>query len=301
MQKHNHPIQGNSPKSIKNLKVAFLLNLSFVVVEIVGGLLTNSVAILSDAIHDLGDSISLGLAWYLEKVSKKKGDSRFTYGYKRLSIIGALFNSLVLLIGTIIIIYRAIPRIIHPEAVVPAGMIILAVVGIVINGLAVIRVRKGKKLSEKVVSLHLLEDLLGWVAVLIVSIVLTFIDIPILDPILSLIISTYMLKNVISGLLKITNMLLQGVPDGFDVHKTEEYILNNNPSVMDVHDMRVWTLDGEENIITFHITVEEKLSLSDIVALKRDIKAQLNTRGLNSVTIDVENMNNCSDASVEDC
>ncbi|MCK5129581.1 MAG: cation transporter, partial [Clostridiales bacterium] len=140
-----------------------------------------------------------------------------------------------------------------------------------------------------------------WVAVLIVSIVLTFIDIPILDPILSLIISTYMLKNVISGLLKITNMLLQGVPDGFDVHKTEEYILNNNPSVMDVHDMRVWTLDGEENIITFHITVEEKLSLSDIVALKRDIKAQLNTRGLNSVTIDVENMNNCSDASVEDC
>lgn len=236
----------------------------------------------------------------MKKPAKKKGDNKFTYGYKRLSIIGALFNSLVLLLGTFFIIFRAIPRILSPESVKPGGMIILAIIGIVVNGLAVLRVKKGKKLSERVVTLHLLEDLLGWVAVLIVSIVLMFFDIPILDPILSLIISAYMLKNVISGLLRILKLLLQGVPDGFDVDETKNYILSNNPKAKDIHEIRAWTLDGEENIVTFHMSVEDQLSIIDVVELKREIKTQLGKRGINSVTIEVENIDNCSDENTKD-
>lgn len=301
MDNHSHHGHDHSQDfdSIKNLKVAFILNLAFVFIEIAGGLFTNSVAILSDAIHDLGDSVSLGLAWYLEKFSQKKGDNKFTYGYKRLSILGALFNSIVLLVGTVFIVYRAIPRIFHPESVRPGGMLILAIVGIVINGLAVLRVRKGKKLAEKVVSLHLLEDLFGWIAVLIVSIVLMFVDVPILDPILSLLISIYVVKNVVTGLRKIIKMLLQGVPDNFDIDETRNYILENNKNVLELHDIKAWTLDGDENIITFHMCVEDNMTVTELVELKRNIKSQLMIKGLNSVTIDVENLNNCSNNNAE--
>ncbi len=208
--------------------------------------------------------------------------------------MGALFNALVLLLGTGFIIYKAIPRIFNPESVQAEGMIILAVIGIVINGLAVLRVRRGKKLSEKFVSLHLLEDLFGWVAVLIVSIVLLFVDVPILDPILSLLISIYVVKNVISGMIKIVRMILQGVPDGFSVEDTKKSILQIDPHIIEVHDLRAWTLDGEENIVSFHISIEKNMSLQEVVELKRAIKAHLKESNIEDVTIEVENIGNCS-------
>ena len=299
---HDHS-HGHSPShlhahdhgSVKNIKTAFFLNISFVVVEIVGGLFTNSMAIISDAIHDLGDSISLGLAWYLEKIGDKESDNKFNYGYKRFSILGALFNILVLIGGTVFVVYKAIPRLLHPESVKAEGMIVLAVVGIIINGIAVLKVKKGNKLSEKVVSLHLLEDVFGWVAVLIVSVVLMFADVPILDPILSLLISLYIMKNVISGLIRIVKMLLQGVPDGFNAQEIKQFILDNTQQAIEVHDMRAWTLDGEENVLTFHLTVEEGVTVSDSIELKRDIKDLLFERGFTYVTIEVENIDDCSD------
>ena len=295
-QAHGHSAgRAHDHGSVKNIKTAFLLNISFVVVEIVGGIFTNSMAILSDAIHDLGDSISLGLAWYLEKLGTKKSDSKFNYGYKRFSILGALFNILVLIGGTVFVVYRAIPRLLHPESVKAGGMIVLAVIGIVINGLAVLNVKKGRKLSEKVVSLHLLEDVFGWAAVLIVSVVLMFADVPILDPILSLFISVYIIKNVIGGLIRIIKMLLQGVPDGFDEQETTKFILSSTPQALDVHDMRAWTLDGEENVLTFHMSVEEGVTVADSIEMKRNIKDMLFGRGFKYVTIEVENLDDCSD------
>jgi cobalt-zinc-cadmium efflux system protein len=291
---HDHS-HAHEHGSVKNIKNAFLLNISFVVIEIVGGLLTNSVAILSDAIHDLGDSISLGLAWYLEKLGDRESDHKFNYGYKRFSILGALFNILVLIGGTFFVVYHAIPRLLHPESVKAEGMIALAVVGVIINGLAVLNVKKGKKLSEKVVTLHLLEDVFGWVAVLVVSIVLLFFDLPVLDPILSLLISAYIIKNVISGLIRITKMLLQGVPDGFVVRETTDFILDNTPQALDVHDMRAWTLDGEENVLTFHMAVDDGVTVAESIEMKRHIKDLLAERGFKYVTIEVENIDDCSD------
>ncbi len=293
---HNHTNNhDHNHGSVKNLKLAFLLNIFFVVIEIVGGIFTNSVAILSDAIHDLGDSISLGLAWYLERFGEKKSDSKFNYGYKRFSILGALFNTIVLIVGAIFVVYRAIPRLLHPESVKAEGMIALAIVGIVINGLAVLNVKKGKKLSEKVVTLHLLEDVFGWVAVLIVSIVLLFADIPILDPILSLVISVYIIKNVIGGLIRIVKMLLQGVPDGFNEEETIRNIVDNTPHALEVHDLRAWTLDGEENVLTFHLAVEDGVTVSESIEIKRNIKDLLFEQGFKYVTIEIENIDDCSD------
>ena len=164
---HSHAHHHDHHGDVKNIKVAFFLNFGFAIIEIIGGFLTNSVAILSDAVHDLGDSLSLGLAWYFQKYSRKKSDSTYTYGYRRFSLVGALANSLVLIVGSILILTEAIPRIFNPQQAHPQGMMMLAVLGIAVNGVAMLRLRRGKSLNEKVVSLHLMEDVLGWIAVLV--------------------------------------------------------------------------------------------------------------------------------------
>jgi cobalt-zinc-cadmium efflux system protein len=169
--------------SVSNIKVAFFLNLGFTIIEIIGGLWTNSIAIISDALHDLGDSFSLGLSWFLERYSRKKKDEKYSYGYRRYSLFAALINSLILIAGSIFILYKAIPRLINPEELNAKGMLIFAVTGIIINGIAVLQVRRGKSLNERIVSLHLFEDVLGWAAVFVISIVIIFKSIPILDPI----------------------------------------------------------------------------------------------------------------------
>ena len=182
---HNH--------SEGNIKVAFLLNLSFAIIELIGGFWTNSVAILSDALHDFGDSLTLGLSWYFAKVARREKDETYTYGYKRFSILAAFINSIVLVTGSIFILFEAIPRLVHPETPNTSGMIILAIGGIIVNGAAAFRLSNGKNLNEKVVYTHLLEDILGWIAVLIGALVMHFFDSPIIDPLLSVLISVYIL------------------------------------------------------------------------------------------------------------
>src|SRR5574344_1135248 len=185
---HNHTQGGNN-----NIAVAFFLNFSFTIIELVGGLITNSVAILSDALHDFGDSISLALAWYFDKLSRHTPNARYSYGYKRFALLGALINAVVLLVGSLFVIYECVLRMIHPQPVVVQGMFWLAILGVVINGIAVLRTRKDAGVNERVVSLHMLEDVLGWIAVLIVSVVMLFVDVPILDPILSVCIALFVL------------------------------------------------------------------------------------------------------------
>ena len=193
---HNH----GHHHATGNIKVAFFLNLSFTIIELIGGFYTNSLAIMSDAVHDLGDSLSLGLSWYFQKVSNKKATTNFSYGFARFSLLGAIINSVVLTVGSIFIISEAIPRIISPEVSDAVGMMWFAILGIIVNGVAVLRLKRGTSINERVVALHLLEDVLGWVAVLIASIVMQFWDLPILDPILSLLIAAYVLFNVFKNI-----------------------------------------------------------------------------------------------------
>ena len=216
---HNH----DQDHAEGNIKVAFFLNLAFTVIEIFGGFYTNSIAIMSDAVHDLGDSISLGLAWYFQNLSKKGRDHNYSYGYRRFSLLGAIINSTILFAGSIFIIKEAIPRILNPQVAHAEGMIYFALFGIAVNGLAAYKMMRGKTMNERVVYLHLLEDVLGWVAVLIGAIIMFFFDIPEIDAILSILIAGYILFNVVKNIKKTMNILLQGVPSDVDMDKIEDF------------------------------------------------------------------------------
>ena len=154
-------------KTEKNILGAFILNVTFSVLEFIGGALTNSVAIISDSIHDMGDAISIGLSYFLEKKSKKKPDKKYTYGYIRYSILGGLITTVILIIGSSLVIYNSIIRIFNPVEINYNGMIIFAIFGVVINFMAAYLTREGDSINQKSVNLHMLEDVLGWIVVLI--------------------------------------------------------------------------------------------------------------------------------------
>lgn len=278
---HKHGISENSTK---NIRTAFLLNLVFTIIEIIGGIMTNSVAIISDAVHDLGDSLSLGLAWYFQKLSQKESDAKYSYGYRRYSVIGALINTIVLLIGCIFILSNTIPRLIHPEEVNPKGMIFLAILGIIVNGAAVFNLKKGHSLNERAVSLHLFEDVLGWIAVLIGAIIMLFWDVPIIDPILSILITIYILYNVFTNIKSAMNVILQKVPDNVSLSDIEAYLDKKN-GLETYSDIHIWSLDGEYNIMTINIKpTKETVDSSKLIS---EIHEQLNSYNIQHCTIEL--------------
>lgn len=284
---HSHDHSHRHHHGSQNLAVAFFLNLSFTIIEIAGGFFTNSIAILSDALHDLGDSLSLGLAWYFQKISKKGRDKQFSYGYKRFSLLGAIINSIVLAVGSIVIITEAVPRLLNPQTPNAQGMFLLAVLGIIFNGVAALRLKKGASINEKVVSLHLLEDVLGWVAVLIGSIVMYFFDLPIIDPILSLAIAAFILFNVYRNLKASLRIVLQAIPPETDINLISEQIVAI-PEVQDVHDLHIWSLDGKYNILTAHVVLEKMLQGEAGSILKGEIRRKVKDLGIDHATIELE-------------
>lgn len=240
----------------KNLKIAFFTNLGFTLLEIAGGFFTNSIAIISDALHDLGDSLSLGLAWYIENKAEKKGATEeFSFGYARFRLLGALINSVVLIAGSIYIIYEAIIRFRNPKAVESTYMIGIAVIGVLANGYAAWRVHGGKSLNEKVVSWHLLEDVLGWITVFVVAIILQFKEWYFLDPALSIAITIYILWGVGGRLKDTLYLMLQGVPEGIDLKEVNKK-LQQVPHVSSIHHTHVWSLDGQHHVLTSHLVLE---------------------------------------------
>lgn len=263
---HDHG-HGHGSSAEKNISVAFYLNAFFVVVELVGGLITNSIAILSDALHDFGDCLSLATAWFLQKKSKKGRDSKYSYGYKRFSLLGSIFLSGVLTVSSIFVIVEAAKRIASPQEVSAQGMLWMAIFGIVINGAAALRVKRGSSLNERAVYLHIMEDVLGWVGVLIVSVVMIFVYIPMLDSLLSIAISIWVLTNVYGNLKSVFRILLQGVPENVDVQALKQHI-EELPGVEEVHDLHVWSLDGESHVMTLHVVTDE----SDTSTLKTEIQ-----------------------------
>ena len=279
--------------SSDNIKVAFFLNFAFTILEIIGGLYVNSIAIISDAIHDLGDTISLGTSWYLEEKSHKKSNKKFSFGYKRFSLLGALINSVILIIGSLYVINEAVGRILEPEHTDAKGMIFFAVIGVLVNGYAAWKLSGGKTMNEKVASWHLLEDVLGWVAVLVVAIILNFKDIHYLDPALSLLITIYILWNVFIRLKQTLFIFLQGVPEDLDINEIESKILNID-FVNSIHHMHVWSLEGEHNVFTAHIKIDDNSNLNNFKKVKFDVKDILKEYKFEHYTVEVEfNDENC--------
>ncbi|RHB45809.1 cation diffusion facilitator family transporter [Exiguobacterium sp. AM39-5BH] len=276
----------STDKASKNIKLAFIINLVFSIGEFIGGFLINSVAIMSDAIHDLGDALALGLSWFLQKFSNKKPDHNFTFGYNRFSLLGALINATILIIGSVYIFTQAIPLLFEPEHSNAQGMIWFAIFGVLLNGFAAFRLHKGKSVNEGVLSWHLLEDVLGWIAVLVVGIVLLFKDIHILDPILSIAIALFILVNVFRNLVKTMKILLGAVPDGIDIDEVKQKI-EGIEEVISVQNLYVWSIDGEDNAMNLHLIVEE-MNLKDSTIVKQKVKKVTSKLDIKHSTIELE-------------
>lgn len=280
---HNH----DHHSAGKNLKFAFFLNAAFTIFEIIGGIYVNSVAIVSDAVHDLGDTLSLGTSWYLQNKSHKASNARFSFGYKRFSLLGALINSLVLIGGSVYVIIEAINRLIVPEHSDAQGMMIFAIIGVAVNGVAAFKLSKGTSMNEKVVSWHLIEDVLGWVAVLIVAIILQFKDIHYLDPALSLLITSFILWNVFKRLKETLFIFLQGVPAELDLDEIESR-LTKISNVASIHHTHIWSLEGTDHVFTTHIKLKNINRFQQLMDVKKDVKAVLQEYKFDHYTVETE-------------
>ncbi|MDC8829828.1 cation diffusion facilitator family transporter [Alteromonas gilva] len=265
---------------------AFFLNFGFTIIEFIGGWLTNSTAIMADAVHDLGDTLSIGSAWLLNKLGTKSATKEFTYGYRRLSLLGALINGIVLIVGSAWILYEAVPRLSKPEMPETEGMIVLAILGVLVNGFAAYKLHGGKSLNEKVLNWHLLEDVLGWVAVLIVAIVMQFKDWPVLDPVLSIGFTLFILFNVIRNLVSTVKLFFQASPDNSLLQNVTDRLLELD-AVSDLHHLHIWSLDGEHHVATVHV-VSQFESKAEYLELKESVSNALQEFELSHTTIEIE-------------
>lgn len=281
----------------KNIKISVFLNIAFTIIEIIGGLWTNSLAILSDALHDFGDSVALIVALIAEKKAKKPADEKRTYGYQRLSLLSALFSGIVLIGGSLFILSKAIPRLLNPEHTNAPGMIGLAIVGIIVNGLGMWRLKQGQSQNEKVLSWHLMEDVLGWAVILIGGVIMYFWDNHIVDPIMTLGFSVFVLWGVFKNLKGTLNIFIQGVPEHIDLEKLKQSLLGIN-GIKNIHDIHIWSLEGETDIFSGHIIVEENI-LQKPDNIKKKIKQSLAKHHIEHSTIELESKSFCSGIECE--
>lgn len=281
-------------KTKTNIFIAFILNLLFSVFELFGGFFTGSVAILSDAVHDLGDALSIGGSYILEKISGKKPNERYTYGYRRFSVLGGVITTLILLVSSSFVIYNAIARITAPTEINYDGMILFAIVGLVVNSVATYFTHGGKSINQRAVNLHMLEDVFGWLFVLVGAVVMRFTNFYIIDPILSIVLATFIIINSILNLKQILDIFLIKIPDGIDISELTECVKNVD-GVIDVHHIHVWTLDGEENSATLHVVSNE--IGADI---KNAVKKEIRKHGISHITLELETpLENCEEKNCE--
>ena len=269
-------------KSEKNILIAFILNFAFSVFELIGGIFTGSVAILSDALHDIGDATSIGASFFLEKKSKKQPDEKYTYGYARYSVIGSVITTVILLFGSAVVIYNAISRIIEPKEINYNGMIVFAVIGVIVNLLAAMFTREGGSLNQKAVNLHMLEDVLGWIVVLIGAIVMRFTDFYIIDPIMSICVALFIFVNAIKNMKEILDIFLEKLPKGIELEEIKHHICEIE-GVSDVHHIHIWTLDGQSNYATMHIVAK-----GETHEIKHLVRNELKEHGISHVTLEIE-------------
>jgi len=269
-------------KTERNILIAFILNLGFSIFEMIGGFFTGSVAIVSDAVHDLGDAASIGISYFLERKSKKQPDETYTYGYARFSVIGSVITTLILLFGSCVVIYNAIQRILTPTPIHYNGMIVFAIVGVVVNLAAALFTREGHSLNQKAVNLHMLEDVLGWIVVLVGAIVMRFTDFALIDPLMSIGVAVFILINAVGNLKEVLDLFLEKTPHNVQISQIKEHIMQID-GVLDVHHIHVWSMDGQSNYATMHIVTND-----DAHHIKDAVREELREHGIGHVTLELE-------------
>ena len=277
-------------KDDNSIRTAFFLNLAFTVLELVGGIISGSIAILADSLHDFADSLSLGAGWYFEKKAQKGSTDKYSYGYARFSLLGAMINAVTLLLRSIYIIYESINRIMNPEMPDVYWMLGISVLGILLNGIGVWKLKSGKSMNKQVMTIHLLEDALGWVAVLIGSIVLLFVKIPVLDPILAILINVTVLIFVISKLIKSLKIMLQRVPETVNLPEIKQKILCLD-KIREVSHLHVWSLTEEKIVVTVHVQISGINSLDQASEVKHQIQDIFKGVNTEHISIDMKNSN----------
>ncbi len=269
-------------KTERNILIAFILNLAFSIFEFVGGIITGSVAIVSDAVHDVGDATSIGISYFLEKKSKKQPDENYTYGYLRYSVMGGFITTSILLVGSVLVIYNAVHKMIEPTEIHYNGMIIFAIVGVCVNFCAALFTRESGSLNQRAVNLHMLEDVLGWAVVLVGAIVMKFTDFALLDPIMSMGVALFILVNAFGNLKEVADLFLEKAPHGVHVEELQEHI-SEIEGVLDVHHIHIWSMDGQNHYATMHIVTD-----GDTHEIKEAVREELREHGISHVTIETE-------------
>lgn len=272
-------------KTQSKILVAFILNLAFSIFEFIGGAITGSVAIVSDAIHDVGDAMSIGISYFLEKKSKKQPDETYTYGYARFSVIGGVITTFILLFGSVAVIYNAIIRIINPVEINYDGMIIFAIFGVIVNFSAAYFTSGGHSINQKAVNLHMLEDVLGWAIVLVGALIMRFVNvegIAIIDPLMSIGVAIFIFINAVRNLKEVIELFLAKLPPYLRIEEIKEHICEID-GVLGVHHIHIWSMDGQSNYATMHVVYS-----GDSHEIKHKIREELSEHGINHVTLELE-------------
>ena len=264
--------------------LAFFLNLTYAIVEFIAGGVFGSSAVLADSVHDLGDAIAIGISAFLESISNREEDSHYTLGYKRFSLLGAMITAVILMTGSVLVILENIAKIFHPQSVNDEGIFWLGIIAITINVLASLVIRKGQTKNESILSLHFLEDTLGWVAVILMAIVLRFTDWYILDPLLSLAISFFILSKALPRFWSTLKIFLDAVPEGVDIQKIKTDLAELD-HVASINQLNLWTMDGLEKNAIVHVCIKE---MGNMEACKESIRIFLKDCGFQNVTIEVD-------------
>ena len=264
--------------------IAFFLNLSYAIVEFIAGGIFGSSAVLADSVHDLGDAIAIGISALLETISNREEDRHYTLGYKRFSLLGALVTAVILITGSILVILENIAKIFHPQSVNDEGIFWLGIIAITINVLASLVIRKGQTKNESILSLHFLEDTLGWVAVILMAIVLRFTDWYILDPLLSLVISFFILSKALPRFWSTLKIFLDAVPEGVDIQKIKTDLAELD-HVASINQLNLWTMDGLEKNAIVHVCLKE---MEHMETCKESIRIFLKDCGFQNITIEVD-------------
>lgn len=285
---HNKPInsitqKGNLMSSSKNTFIAFLLNLSFSIIEFIFGWLFGSSAILADAVHDLGDALAIGSSAIMQTYANKPADKFYPFGYKRWNILAALLTSSILIIGSSLILVENIPNLFHPQPVNQDGMLILGIIAVIINFFASRIVKNGHSHNESILSLHFLEDILGWLAVILVSIILQFTDWYFLDPLLSLGIAIFILSKALPKAWNNVKILLETSPQGVNLEEVKGVLLALE-NVHEITQLNVWTMDGYDHCATVTVKLTNP-AVAD--KTKANIRNSLITFGIVQSTIEI--------------
>jgi cobalt-zinc-cadmium efflux system protein len=284
----NHSVHRKNPS--RRLLISILLNGFITLVEVVGGIFSNSLALISDAIHNLSDTLALALAWLANSVSGRKPDVKRTYGYKRFEILSAFINVSLLTAISLYLIYEAILRFFHPEPVKSGLMILIAVIGLFVNLFSVLFLHRDSKksLNVKAAYVHLLGDTLSSLAVIGGAILIYYMQIVWIDPLLTLVISIVIIVQAFKILHESVDILMQSTPRNLDLGEIKTH-LEKHPLIQNIHHVHCWQLQDHDILFEAHIETSQDLLLSDSGKLVTEIEEALREKfHITHTTLQVE-------------